>query len=157
VVKLGFWLPEWHPLYAQLDNINGSIFPWKQAVVSGLLASIIGASESCLHELITTIIIAAMIINNDKIFSVSNALDFLLQNKENSPMYADWVAIAAGKGDNSDLKSYISNYLKSNPINSNIITDYERRAMALMALGVNPYNGTNVNYIKKIIDSLKLQ
>lgn len=88
-----------------------------------------------------------------KTFSVSKALDFLFQSEENSPMYADWVAIAAGAGDNSDLKTNVSNYLKSNPINSNIITDNERRSMALMALGINPYNGTEINYIKKITDS----
>ena len=33
------------------------------------------------------------------------------------------------------------------------VTDYERHAMALMTLGINPYNGTSVNYIQKIVDS----
>ena len=93
------------------------------------------------------------IVSENKIFSIPNALDFLLQNRIDSSFYIDWVAIAAGAGDNRNLKSSIINYLKSNSINSEVVTDYERRAMALMALGINPYNETNVNYIKKIIDS----
>lgn len=89
----------------------------------------------------------------EKTFSTSNALGFLLQNQGSSPMYMDWIAITAGAGDNQDLKSSLINYLKSNPINSSTITENERRAMALMALGINPYNGTEINYIKKIINS----
>jgi hypothetical protein len=94
----------------------------------------------------------------EKTFSISNALNFLIQNQNSdgsygSTMYTDWVAIAAKAGNNITLKSSILNYLKSNPISSSTITDYERRAMALMALGINPYNGTDVNYINKIIAS----
>ncbi|MCX6754501.1 MAG: DUF4430 domain-containing protein [Candidatus Nomurabacteria bacterium] len=94
----------------------------------------------------------------DKVFSVLNALNFLSSNQNSdgsfsSSMYTDWVAIAASAGNSPTLKSSISNYLKSNPIVSSSITDYERRAMSLMALGVNPYNGTSVNYINKIISS----
>lgn len=94
----------------------------------------------------------------DKVFSVLNALNFLSQNKNSDgdfggSMYTDWVAIGASAGNSTTLKSSILNYLISNPINSNTITDYERRAMALMALGVNPYTGTDVNYINKIITS----
>jgi hypothetical protein len=33
------------------------------------------------------------------------------------------------------------------------LTDYERHAMALMSLGLNPYNINNENYIEKIISS----
>ncbi len=92
------------------------------------------------------------------VFDVNKAIEFLLLNQKKdgsfaSPMYTDWVAIALGAIDNSTLKSNILNYLKSNPIQSSLLTDYERRAMALLALGVNPYDGTEVNYIKKIIES----
>jgi len=52
-----------------------------------------------------------------KLFSVSKALEFLLNNPASSPMYMDWVAVAAGAGDNSSLKSSLFNYLKSNPVN----------------------------------------
>ncbi|MBK5215474.1 MAG: DUF5011 domain-containing protein [Candidatus Pacebacteria bacterium] len=94
----------------------------------------------------------------EKTFSVENALSFLSQNQNSdgsfdSPMYTDWAAIAAKAGNDSNLKSSILNYLKSNPVNSSIITDHERRAMAIMALGINPYSGTEVNYIDKIISA----
>ncbi|HAQ02306.1 hypothetical protein A2467_01830 [Candidatus Nomurabacteria bacterium RIFOXYC2_FULL_36_8] len=93
-----------------------------------------------------------------KTFSTSKAFEFLSFNQKSdgsfgAPMYTDWVAIASKAGDNADLKLKLTNYLKSNPIDGGVVTDYERRAMALMALGINPYNGTEVNYIKKITDS----
>ncbi|MDP4033465.1 MAG: hypothetical protein Q8P60_11540, partial [Pseudorhodobacter sp.] len=90
----------------------------------------------------------------EKTFSISNALEFLSQNKDSASISVhDWMAIAAGAGDNSNLKSSISDYLKSNPIDSSVVTDNERRAMALMSLGINPYSGTEINYIQKITDS----
>ena len=52
-----------------------------------------------------------------------------------------------------DLKSKIYNSLKEKIFNSSTVTDNERHAMALMSLGINPYSGTSVNYIKKIVDS----
>ncbi len=97
-------------------------------------------------------------ISIEKIFSIQNALNFISSKQKNdgsfgSDIYTDWAAIAASAGNSYTLKSSILNYLKSNPIDSSILTDNERRAMALMALGVNPYNGTDINYIKKIVDS----
>lgn len=94
----------------------------------------------------------------DKKFSIPNALAFLSSNQKSdgsfgAQLYTDWVAIALSTQSNSNIKSNLVSYLKSNPLNSSVATDNERRAMALMALGVNPYNGTDVNYIKKIIDS----
>lgn len=91
-------------------------------------------------------------------FSVSKALDFLNKNKDSDgsyggSMYTDWVAIAASAGGNSNLKSTLASYLKDDSIDSSVITDYERRAMALMALGINPYTGTEINYIEKILES----
>ncbi|KKR43097.1 MAG: hypothetical protein UT78_C0008G0029 [Candidatus Nomurabacteria bacterium GW2011_GWF2_40_12] len=38
-------------------------------------------------------------------------------------------------------------------ISGTVLTDYERHAMALMALGLNPYNTNGENYIEKIISS----
>jgi hypothetical protein len=96
--------------------------------------------------------------SSQKVFDVSLALNFLNNNKKGdgsygSDMYTDWVAIAAGAGNNSNLKSNLINYLKQNSIDSSVITDYERRAMALMSLGINPYTGTDIDYIEKIIKS----
>ncbi len=92
-----------------------------------------------------------------KEFSIDKAFKFLIskQNNDgsyNGEMYTDWVAIALSqKGGES--KEKIKEYLISNDIDSSVLTDYERRAMALMSLGISPYDGTDFDYIKKIIDS----
>ena len=100
------------------------------------------------------------IVVNVKSFSIPQAVSFLsIQQKPDgsfgNPLYTDWVAIGLAKvsGLADSLKSKLSNYLKNNIFNSSIATDNERHAMALMSLGINPYDGTSVNYIKKITDS----
>ena len=97
-------------------------------------------------------------VSGEKVFSILNALNFLSKNQNSdgsfySPVYTDWVAIAAVAGNSGNLKSSILNYLKSNEMISTTVTDNERRAMALMALGVNPYDGTGIDYIDKILSS----
>jgi hypothetical protein len=96
----------------------------------------------------------------EKVFSTPDALDFLsVQQKEDGsfgyPLYTDWVAIGVSKAGSEaeSLKNKISNYYKKDEFKSDVVTDYERHAMALMAQGINPYNGTGINYIKKITDS----
>jgi len=101
---------------------------------------------------------ASVVVVPEKTFSVKNALDFLYKNQKSdksygAQMYTDWAAIAISTGDSQIVKSSLVNYFKSNNIDSSMITDYERRAIAMMSLGINPYNGAGVNYIKKIIDS----
>lgn len=67
-----------------------------------------------------------------------------------SPLYTDWVAIAfaaAGRSNGSTLS-----YLEANNELSSLLTDNERRAMALLALGKNPYSFSGVNYIEAITD-----
>ena len=97
--------------------------------------------------------------NNQKSFSTEDAISFLLsnENKDGSfggdNIYTDWAAVAAAIGGNSNLRSNIYNYFKNNKLDSNLITDNERHAMALMAIGINPYSETDINYIKKIVDS----
>lgn len=72
----------------------------------------------------------------------------------NSDLYTDWAGIAlANTNTNLPSKEKITNYLKITPLISNIATDNERHAMVLMALGINPYSGTQINYIQKIIDA----
>ena len=102
------------------------------------------------HAVITPIV--------PKIFNIENALKFLETNKKGDgsfgdSLYTDWVAVAIGAGDDKDIKLQLINYLKENDIDSSVVTDNERRAMALMSLGINPYNDTKINYIKKITDS----
>ncbi len=68
---------------------------------------------------------------------------------------SDWAAIAYGAwtGD-SRGESKLTNYLLTNPNpldGPSETTNYARRAMALMALGINPYTGTQTNYISEII------
>ena len=92
-----------------------------------------------------------------KTFSMPNALDFLRKQMVaggfSNLMYGNWVAIGLAATTEEDLKSQMVTYLKNQSFDSGILTDNERQAMALMALGINPYSGTKVNYIKKITDS----
>lgn len=98
--------------------------------------------------------------NPSPTFDVQKALDYLISVQDDdgsfdnkSDRYTDWMAIAAVAGNNSSLESSISNYIKNNPLNSLVTTENERRAMALLSLDINPYSGTEINYIQKIIES----
>lgn len=83
------------------------------------------------------------------------ALTFLLQNQQDgsfgSPLHNDWVAIALSSADMSQesLDALIPHLLQSNKFTT--ATDYERHAMALQAVGVNPYSVTGI--IQGIISS----
>jgi hypothetical protein len=93
-------------------------------------------------------------------FSKQNALDFIIskQNDDGSfgpDLFTDWVSIGIAKEDDTELnfKDKLKEYLTKEKFEGKSITDFERRAMALMSLGINPYDGTDFNYIKKILDS----
>ncbi|NVO03961.1 MAG: terpene cyclase/mutase family protein [Bacteroidetes bacterium] len=95
-----------------------------------------------------------------KNFSIPEAVKFLsLNQKENGSfdgdLYTDWVAVGVAKTEfeSTVLKNKLIDYLKNYELKSDIITDNERHAMALMALGINPYTGTKINYIEKIANS----
>ncbi len=100
--------------------------------------------------------------SNDPTFSLSKAIDFLLGFQEGdgsfgSAMYTDWsiLALKAASGNDSarNASALAKEYAADHPLKKSAsLTDYERRAMALMALKINPYNGTEVNYIEKIVD-----
>jgi len=88
-------------------------------------------------------------------FDLKKAFDFLIaQQKENGSfgedIYTDWTTIALASGNYQGniikLVKYFVEFKTENPI----LTDYERHAMALMALGLNPYNTNGENYIEKI-------
>ena len=96
----------------------------------------------------------------NKNFSIPEAVKFLyLNQKENGSfgvdLYTDWVAVGLAKVENGSdvLKNKLTDYLKNYEFKSDIVTDNERHAMAMIALGINPYIGTRTNYIKKIVDS----
>mgnify|MGYP001577182329 FL=1 len=89
---------------------------------------------------------------------INKAINFLVSNQNNdgsigsSIIYSDWAAIALSAFGNGDANNKLKNYLSEAKYNTNGgITDPERRAMALMALSVNPYSGTPTDYISKIL------
>lgn len=72
--------------------------------------------------------------------------------------YTDWamIALAAARTKVSAAQEAFelgSEYLLRDQLSKNArLTDYERRALALMAARINPYDGTPVNYIEAILD-----
>lgn len=89
-------------------------------------------------------------------FSKENALGFLNSNKKSdgsfgASLYTDWVAVAFSSTEDQSLVSALGEYFKLNNFSSSIVTDNERHALALMSANINPYNGTSVNYISKIV------
>ena len=93
------------------------------------------------------------------VLDTNKAMQYLLANQNadgsiGSTLYSDWSAIAlAAAGQNNEA---LKNYLLFDPSAAgglNEVSDSARRAMALMALGINPYNGTKTNYIQKITDT----
>ncbi len=89
-------------------------------------------------------------------FNIPSALTYLAnkQNTDgsfNSSILTDWAAIAFSSEDSAGPLQKIKSYeLSSSPTMSSV-TDFERHAMALEALGINPYSGTSVNYIAPIV------
>lgn len=89
-------------------------------------------------------------------FNVPRALAFL-SSKQNSngsfsaDLYTDWTALAFAAADPGTAKTKMRSYLQTATPSMVRTTDYERHAMALMALGIDPYNGTSVDYIAPII------
>ena len=75
----------------------------------------------------------------------------------NSSILSDWTAIAFASADlsaqtgPSAAKIKLRDYLLTATPSMTNITDYERHAMALEALGINPYSGTPTDYITPIV------
>lgn len=96
-------------------------------------------------------------------FNARKAIEYLAgrQLKDGSfgnPVFTDWAAIAFGAyNPEHEAAQDLKNYLINNPYPGESLGDpvlsFIRRAMALMALGVDPYFGTSVNYIEKIIEA----
>ncbi len=90
----------------------------------------------------------------DARFDIEGALRYLVAQQDtkgtyDAPMYTDWAAIAlaaAGTGTTA-IREHLRKEVSSADMS---ITDHERRAMALMALGISPYNGTEVDHIAAI-------
>jgi len=96
-------------------------------------------------------------------FDVPAALAFLSEKQKEDGSFGesfitDWVAIAlasmSGQNvDSSDAKTLVRTYLLTSAPTMTAVTDYERHAMALMALGIDPYIGTATDYITPIVES----
>ena len=97
------------------------------------------------------------------VFSIPKAVAYLtnVQSSDGSfcesDLYTDWAAIALGavnNGSETAVETNLLNYMASqdNTVSS-LLTDNERHAMALLALGQNPYSFHGVDYITPIIHS----
>ena len=79
----------------------------------------------------------------------------LNQNPDGSfatPLLTDWAAIAfAATPEYESGEMKLHRYLTETSGGLSSLTDYERHAIALLALGVNPYTDTGVDYIAKIL------
>jgi len=90
-------------------------------------------------------------------FDTSKAYEFLIKNQlENGSfgenLYTDWSALALASGNYQPNVIKLIKYLgEVKPSVGSRLTDYERHAMALMSLGLNPYNTNGENYIAKIV------
>lgn len=90
--------------------------------------------------------------------NIANALSYLASAQHadgsfDSPFLSDWTAIAFASVDASPAKASLRNYMLTAAPALSSVTDYERHAMALLALGINPYSGTPVDYIAPIINA----
>lgn len=93
----------------------------------------------------------------EKNFSINNAISFLLANYNDSldSLYTDWLAVGITKAGSQakPLRNNLIEFYQSGDFDLSSITDYERHAMALMSLGIDPRSGTDINYIDEIVSS----
>jgi len=73
-------------------------------------------------------------------------------------LFTDWAAIAFAAAEKAghaggNAVALLRSYLTSATPSLSSVTDYERHAMALMALGINPYSGSPLDSITPIVDA----
>lgn len=91
-------------------------------------------------------------------FDVPAAIAFLTDHQDlngsfGDDVFTDWVAVAFGAVNGGDAESELKDYLRAANPSLSSLTDYERHALGLMALGINPYTGTEVDYITPIVEA----
>ncbi len=91
-------------------------------------------------------------------FNIDQALAFISASQNTDGSFAsqlatDWTALAFSAADSGSAKSKLRSYLLNAKPKMQTITDYERYAMALQAMGINPATGTSVNYIAPILQA----
>ena len=89
-------------------------------------------------------------------FDTKKAFDFLNSQQHDDgsygeDLYTDWVAVALAPNGNQDAKNKLSKYLLEDKMLGASLTDFERHSIALMSLGINPYDVNGENFIQKII------
>lgn len=89
-------------------------------------------------------------------FDVSRALAYLAaaQHTDGSfdaPFLSDWAALAFAAQDSGGAKAKLHDAMLATTPRLSSVTDYERHALALEALGINPYSGTPVDAITPIV------
>lgn len=98
------------------------------------------------------------------VFNIEKAFNFLIsQQLENGSfgedLYTDWVSLALATTEKyEEQKLKLIKYQTEKKLVNPFLTDYERHALALMALGINPYLDENpavdrTSYIQKIVAS----
>lgn len=90
--------------------------------------------------------------------NVSNALAYLASNQHgdgsfDAPFLSDWAALAFAATDSGATKTKLHDYMLNATQTFSSVTDYERHALALEALGINPYSGTSVDSITPIVNA----
>ncbi len=90
--------------------------------------------------------------------NVQSALAYLMSKQHedgsfDSPLLSDWAAFAFAARDPGNAKTKLREYLLGVVPALSSITDYERHAMALMAIDINPYSGTPTDYITPIVNA----
>ncbi|MBI5133995.1 MAG: terpene cyclase/mutase family protein [Candidatus Taylorbacteria bacterium] len=99
---------------------------------------------------------SSVVVSFHRAIDAAKAISFLAANQREdgsfgSDLYTDWAAIALATAPYSEARDKASRYLSSSALASGSATDYERRAMALMALNIDPRTGTSVDHIAKIV------
>lgn len=95
--------------------------------------------------------------SNDEV-DIDDAIWYLISQQLSdgslsSSLLTDWAAIAFASAPSSSAKSKLRDYLRTaSPALSNV-TDYERHAMALQALNINPYTSSSRDYIAPITNA----
>ncbi len=101
------------------------------------------------------------IIANTPTVDIGSATNYLLGTQQadgswGSAMQSDWVAIGlVAANAPTTYQPNLLNYFAHDATFSNV-TDYERHAMALEALGINPYTSGTIDHITSAFDGAKI-
>lgn len=92
-------------------------------------------------------------------FDVPRAISFLESQQRadgsfSSTLLSDWAAVAFAVGGAAEQREKLRGFFASSSPELSSVTDYERHAMALQALGINPYSSSDgTDYITHIANA----